>query len=345
MALKGQSIPESSQPKTQLLDAKAYHTDLETHETTYKHSDIHAKFSDAETPTSIGAVILSAEAKTTPIDADMVPVMDTADSNKMRKMSWENVKATLKAYFDGLYVDDIVVTAPADGQLLVRDQTAGYWENTANVTLDDATTTLATNTNDLTIACGTDKTVVLDSGVWNDIQTSAANMRTGGTAMTFDILSGVGATANYQYRFDTLDEVYCTVQFPHGMKVNSVIHPHLHIINRTALTGVASTVYFTMYYAWVDINTNAAATAGVIDYASVAGNKNLQNLGQFYHGIVDFGTITPGAGQGNISSMLLVKLVRNNAGTNVYSGNEIFTLGFDVHYEIDTIGSRQEFIK
>ena len=180
---------------------------------------------------------------------------------------------------------------------------------------------------------------------WNDMQVSSSAMRTGGTALTFDVLSGAGATANYQYRFDTTDEVYMTIQFSHQMKVNSIISPHLHIVNRTNLTGVASTIYFTMSYAWGNINSNYASTAGVINFTSITASKDLRNLGQFYHTIVDFGQITPLVNQGNISSILLVKLVRNNTGTNVYSGNEIFTLGFDIHYEIDTIGSRQEFIK
>ncbi len=103
MAIRGQNIPHSSKPDVQLLDAKAYQTDLVNHELTYNHSDIHPKFSDAETPVSMGTLILSANEKTTPIDADMVSIMDTADSNKLKKLSWANVKVVLKAYFDTLY--------------------------------------------------------------------------------------------------------------------------------------------------------------------------------------------------------------------------------------------------
>ena len=41
--------------------------------------------------------------KTTPVDADMVPIMDSAASNLWKKLSWANIKATLKAYFDTIY--------------------------------------------------------------------------------------------------------------------------------------------------------------------------------------------------------------------------------------------------
>lgn len=55
------------------------------------------------TASSFGAFINALTGKTTPVDADYVGVMDSADSNKFKKLSWANLKATLKTYFDGLY--------------------------------------------------------------------------------------------------------------------------------------------------------------------------------------------------------------------------------------------------
>jgi hypothetical protein len=57
----------------------------------------------AETATTEGVLINGATAKTTPVDADMFGVMDSAASNVLKKLSWSNIKATLKAYFDTLY--------------------------------------------------------------------------------------------------------------------------------------------------------------------------------------------------------------------------------------------------
>lgn len=57
----------------------------------------------AETTTTIGALINSATSKTTPVDADQLGLMDSAASNILKKLSWANVKATLKTYFDTLY--------------------------------------------------------------------------------------------------------------------------------------------------------------------------------------------------------------------------------------------------
>ena len=75
----------------------------------------------AETVTTIGALILGATAKTTPVDADYLPLMDSAASNIMKKLSWANVKATLKTYFDTLYATITHTHAQSDITNLTSD--------------------------------------------------------------------------------------------------------------------------------------------------------------------------------------------------------------------------------
>ncbi|MFA5636008.1 MAG: hypothetical protein WC977_08880, partial [Anaerovoracaceae bacterium] len=76
---------------------------VNTHETTYNHANIHAPNSDAETVTSIGALINGATAKTTPVDTDSIGLSDSAAGNILKKVTWANIKATLKSYFDAIY--------------------------------------------------------------------------------------------------------------------------------------------------------------------------------------------------------------------------------------------------
>ena len=64
-----------------------------------------------ETTTTLWNTINWATAKTTPVDADMLWLMDSAASNVLKKLSWANVKATLKAYFDTLYNNYVLPTA------------------------------------------------------------------------------------------------------------------------------------------------------------------------------------------------------------------------------------------
>lgn len=52
---------------------------------------------------NIGTIATGATAKTTPVDADTIPITDSAASNVLKKVTWANIKATLKSYFDTLY--------------------------------------------------------------------------------------------------------------------------------------------------------------------------------------------------------------------------------------------------
>lgn len=45
----------------------------------------------------------AATSKTTPVDADELPLVDSAASNVLKKLTWANLKATLKTYFDTFY--------------------------------------------------------------------------------------------------------------------------------------------------------------------------------------------------------------------------------------------------
>lgn len=91
----------------------------------------------AITATTMGDLTNSLTAKTTPVDADYVPLMDSAASNIWKKLSWSNIKATLKTYFDTLYqtiltaanVGDFIValtgkTTPVDADTIILSDSA-----------------------------------------------------------------------------------------------------------------------------------------------------------------------------------------------------------------------------
>lgn len=56
----------------------------------------------------------AATGKTTPVDADELALVDSAASNVLKKVTWANVKATLKTYFDTLYAAVSHTHAAAD---------------------------------------------------------------------------------------------------------------------------------------------------------------------------------------------------------------------------------------
>lgn len=86
-----------------------------------------------ETAQRIGDLVNGATGKTTPVDADMVSLMDSAASNILKKLSWANIKATLKTYFDTLYFGRNTSTLASD----FTTSSATYTDITGlSVTLD-----------------------------------------------------------------------------------------------------------------------------------------------------------------------------------------------------------------
>jgi phage-related tail fiber protein len=55
------------------------------------------------TADEVAALVHAASSKATPVDADEVPLVDSAASFGAKKLTWANIKATLKTYFDTLY--------------------------------------------------------------------------------------------------------------------------------------------------------------------------------------------------------------------------------------------------
>lgn len=64
-------------------------------------------------------------AKATPVDADTVVITDSAAANALKRVTWANIKATLKAYFDTLYLAASYI--PTWASILGKPNTiAGY---------------------------------------------------------------------------------------------------------------------------------------------------------------------------------------------------------------------------
>lgn len=58
---------------------------------------------DEKLSKAVGGEINAMTAKTTPVDADIALIEDSADTFNKKKVTWSNIKATLKTYFDTLY--------------------------------------------------------------------------------------------------------------------------------------------------------------------------------------------------------------------------------------------------
>ena len=70
---------------------------------------------DGVADADVAAQIHAATGKTTPVDADELGIADSAASWVLKKLTWANLKATLKTYFDSLYATPADVAAAVAG--------------------------------------------------------------------------------------------------------------------------------------------------------------------------------------------------------------------------------------
>ncbi|MEJ5317826.1 MAG: hypothetical protein WHS63_12515, partial [Tenuifilum sp.] len=76
-----------------------------------------------ETTTTLGTKIAGATQKSTPVDADKFGYSDSAASNVLKYLTWANIKAALKSYFDTIYATLSVATTSTNGLMSSTDKT------------------------------------------------------------------------------------------------------------------------------------------------------------------------------------------------------------------------------
>lgn len=173
---------------------------------------------------------------------------------------------------------------------------------------------------------------------WEDLRLDLMTARNGVVSPTSEV--GFRGDANHlvtNFVHNQADELQFTVQFPHSVKTNSTIFPHVHFSPWIA-GGANNAVRFILDYYWIDIDSQFPALPSQYQMADTwAGNK------QWYHFITESGTginhnpHTP-------SSIMKCRLYRENTVANNLQG-KITVLYFDIHYQADTLGSRAELTK
>ena len=102
-----------------------------------------------ETATSIGNLINSLTAKSTPVDTDQFGLMDSTDTI-LKKFSWFNLKAKLKNYFDSIYQAVLVsgtniktinsVSLLGSGDIVVSSSASDASLTTSDITTNNVST-------------------------------------------------------------------------------------------------------------------------------------------------------------------------------------------------------------
>lgn len=180
---------------------------------------------------------------------------------------------------------------------------------------------------DLTIDCGTNKTAVLQEPVWDDIRVPVEQTKLGAlNKPDYDYTNnGLLFPQN-----DATEIIYLLVELPHSYKLGTNINPHLHIVQTSADVPV-----FKMKYRWYKLG-DAVPTFTTITTNSLQVTYTSGSI----HQKINFPSID-GTSVTSLSSILDVQIYRED---NVVAG-DVLVKGFDLHYQIDTIGSRQAGVK
>lgn len=252
-----------------------------------------------------------------------------ASENQFPKIQFTEQSGAIASPTTG---DNIIFFSSTDGKAYIKNDT-GSDRLLGRDALGDLTTNYTNFETDGTMqAIGT-------AVCWEDLRVASSQVRLGASAPAFN--NGfAGSAAMYTLQFNytgTSNQIFFEIQMPHAWKIGGTIWPHVHFSPISDTGGVAKTVRWKLDYTWASIN-------------GTFGSPNTVNMdksftdAQWDHLMAVSAAGIDGTGQG-ISSMLVCRLYRDTGdGADTYD-DLVSLLEFDIHYEVDMLGSREETSK
>lgn len=120
-----------------------------------QRANIHAPNSDAETATSIGAIIAGSGANASPADTDLLGVADVSASNVLTKTTIAQLKALMKTYLDTYYVLLATAQTITGAKTFNKDALLMKGSGTGTNTISTANASTSSYTNTLPAKSGT----------------------------------------------------------------------------------------------------------------------------------------------------------------------------------------------
>ncbi|MFA6492625.1 MAG: hypothetical protein WCV58_00545 [Patescibacteria group bacterium] len=222
------------------------------------------------------------------------------------------------------------IKADSDDQQLIIQLDAAQTVNSFEIYKSDGTTRLVSFEDDGTLVFENDAVVYDDlqqPGLLVRTNASAPDLVTFGPVVTNLIIYGFDGTA-------TLEQVYFNVQLPHSYKLGTDLYPHIHWSPTDTSAG---NVVWKLEYSWADVNGTFAAPTTIATTPQATGGT------AWAHNVVSFPTIS-GTGV-DISRILVCRLYRDPADAGDTYTHDAALLNFDFHFEKDTLGSRELWIK
>lgn len=183
---------------------------------------------------AIATLIVNLTAKTTPANADSMVIVDSAASNALKKVTWANIKATLKTYFDTLYAGASACLLKANNLSDVQSATTSR----TNLGLAGMAT--------VADAPSDDKTYGRKNGAWDAVDqaevAAAIHGATGkDTPVDADEVGVVDSAASYVLKKTTWAQVKSTLKTYFDTLYNKYVHPN-HSGEVTSVADGAQTI-------------------------------------------------------------------------------------------------------
>ena len=193
---------------------------------------------------------------------------------------------------------------------------------------------------DLDIVTGANKTLRLDHAVYRDELQNLLlqNYVSPGAKVVINSAEG---SVTYKTGSDLGDYTVMNVQINHDWEVGTAVSPHIHWWQ--ASSNVPN---WLLRYRWQENGQLQSTTWTPAPWSSNAFTYSTGTLNQ----ITGFGTITPST-NAVLSDILQLRLTRDGsnaslgfATTDLYA-TDVDAMNLDVHIQVDTMGSRQEYVK
>jgi len=163
--------------------------------------------------------------------------------------------------------------------------------------------------------------------VWNDIILQVANLKPGNTPPTFSAI--IGGIYGLRFNSGVADEVHGAFELPHDYKEGSALVVHCHWSPTTTNGG---NIVFGFEYSLGQLGavlTNALTPTSTPEAAPGVINRLVRT---------DIATLV--GTNFIIGNIIAFRFYRQKAGTDTFTGNA-FVHSIGIHYESDTLGSRQ----
>jgi len=191
-----------------------------------------------------------------------------------------------------------------------------------------------------TLHISDDDGLLLDTPQWDDLRVPVTGITGGGGVKQpgFGKVAddGAGSTGVFTYRYDpdAEEELFFNVQMPHAWAEGTEIFPHIHWMPTSSSAG---NVVWGLEYTKASIGDAFGDTTILLVTNAAGGVTNK-------HQIASWSSIDMTGNK--ISTMLVCRLFRDATDViNDTYGADAAALEVDFHYQVNSFGSRQVFIK